>query len=87
MCLSAHNYLTFGLSRHIITRVLDQSTLKNLRSESARTFTDLHDHTHDLLAHNYLRFGSIQNCLYQPVNISKRTSQQLGLFVTFLSQV
>ena len=37
MCLSAHNYLTFGSGRHIITRVLDQSTLKNLQRKP-RTF-------------------------------------------------
>ena len=49
MCLSAHNYHAFGLSGHIINRVLDQSTLKNLQSESA----------HVLLAHNYVRFGLI----------------------------
>ena len=49
MCLLAHNYLIFGLTRHIITWVLDQSTLKNLRSEFA----------HVLLAHSYVRFGLI----------------------------
>ena len=49
MCLSAHNWPTFGLGGHIITRVLDQSTLKNLQCESA----------HVLLAHNYVRPGLI----------------------------
>ena len=49
MCPSAHNYPTFGLTEHIITRALDQSTLENLQSESA----------HICLTHNYIRFGSI----------------------------
>ena len=37
MCHSAHNYPTFGSSGHIITRVLDQSTLENLQRKP-RTF-------------------------------------------------
>ena len=41
MCLSAHNYLTFGSGGHIITWVLDQSTLENLRSRFVRTDTVL----------------------------------------------
>ena len=74
MCLSAHNYPTFGLTGHIITRVLDQSTLKNLQCESA----------HVLLAHNYVRFGLILRDL---VCTSLKSAKNLYLRYRFFDKI
>ena len=74
MCLSAHNYPTFGLTGHIIARVLDQSTLKNLQCESA----------HVLLAHNYVRFGLILRDL---VCTSLKSAKNLYLRYRFFDKI